>query len=315
MTEYAPRATHYASETQRIANQYPTWTKIRRERDSNGQYFLGSPGRILQDINDNLEQMLRDRFLTLANTDEPDQMRMVELPVVEDLKYPTVVENELFNSSFELITSHDRLPDYWRSEGNGSVTVCAGLLGATGIQLQVGTDQFAAVYQEVEESIRAGVPWCFYIWHVSEATGLTAPATGFGLEVVGTRGDASTETLRVAFTPDTNGYQRLAVVLGSFSQDVVKWKFRVVVTNSASFRITTPVVVDIAMASPGQLVKAWRPNPFDTYPYLNYYDGLAPVVVEHPRRAQFVERIPDFWDKAIPTRAGDPQLLSPDTSW
>jgi hypothetical protein len=310
MTEYAPKPTYYASETQRIANELPSWMKIRRERDSNGQYFLGAPGRILQDINDDLDRMLRDRFLTIANADEPDQMRMVELPVVEDLKFPATIENFLFNASFELNTSHDRLPDWWQSEGNGSVTVSAGLLGANGIQLQAGTDQFAAIYQEVDEPIRAGVPWCFYVWHKSAATGLTAPATGFGLEVTGTRGDASTETLRASFTPDTGGYQRLAAILGSFSQDVVKWKFRAIVTNAAGFRITTPVTVDIAMASPGQLIKPWRPNPFDTHPYLNYFDGLAPVIVEHPVRAQYVERIPDFWDKALPTRAGTPQLLS-----
>lgn len=310
MSEYEPRAVHHSPETQAIANELPSHSKIRREKDSIGQALLGPAGRTLENIQADLERMLRDRFLSLANLDEPDQMRTIYLSTADELIYPTTIENFVFNSSFGLHTAHDILPDYWRSEGTGAVSVGSGLLGAQGIQLQTTSGQSAAVYQEVEEPIRAGVSWCFYVWYVSEATGLTAPATGFGLEVIGTRGDGTTETLRAAFTPDTGGYPKQALILGSFAQDVSKFKIRALVTNSAGFLITTPVTVDIVMAAPGNVAKAWYPNPFDSYPYHDYYDGLAPVIIEYGRRAQYVERIPDFWDKAYPTRASSVQLIS-----
>jgi len=241
--------------------------------------------------------------------DEPDILRRFFLPGDLDLPFPTEIDNYLLNSSFGIATSHDRLPDWWQSTGSGA-TVGTGLLGSKSIELLPGALAAADVYQENDELIRAGVPWCFYVWYSSTATGLTAPVTGFGLEVIGTRADASTETLRTAFEADTGGYARRCVVRGAFSQDIVKWKFRPVVTNSAGFPVTTPVVVDMAMASPGNQVIDWRPNPFDNYPYIDYYDTLSPIVSEYGTRAQFVEKMGDFWLTAIPTRASGVQLLS-----
>jgi len=310
MSEYEPKSGWYALETQRIANNLPQWMKIRRERDSDGQAYLNPFGSRLDEFNEQAELALRNRFLELANLNEPDQLKRVQLPLEVAFQYPTEIINYLFNSSFEILTSHDRVADYWQVEGNGQVSMADGLLGSRAIQLLVGSGQWAGVYQERTDLIRAGETWCFYVWYTSQATGLTAPATGFGLEVVGTLPDASTETIRVAFEPDTGGYPKRAVIRGSFSRDVVKWKFRVIVTNSGPFPIVTPVVVDMALAAEGNQVVDWRPNIFDNYPYIDYYDRFTPVVSEHGIRAQFVERFNDFWLKAVPTRASSPQVLS-----
>lgn len=310
MTEYEPKYGYYATETQRIANVMPQWMKIRRERDSDGQSFINPFGARLDELNTAIETEFRNSFLELVELNEPDQLRKVKLP--PDLKFPSpdTVVNNLLNSSFEMITSQDRLPDYWRSEGTGQVAVSSGLLGQRGLELTVASGQTAAVYQEVQQPIRAGEYWGFYVWYTSQAAGLTAPATGFGLEVVGTKADGSTETQRVTFTPNTGGYAKRASIRGAFSADVVKWKFRVVITNDGSFPITTPVVIDVAMAAEGNQLVDWRPHIFDNYPYINWYNYISPILCEHGIRAQFVERMADFWLNAVPTRVGVAQLLS-----
>jgi hypothetical protein len=310
MSEYEPKVSYYSADTQRIANKLPDWTKIRRQKDSSGQAFLNPIGVQVEQLDSELEDHLRNLFIDLVDPDVPDQLRKVQLPVTTELLNPQTINNWLFNSSFEIVTSHDRLPDYWRSEGTGTVTISSGFLGTRGLQLQVTSGQSIAVYQEVDEAIRSGVYWCFYIWYSSTAAGLTAPSSGFGLEVTGTAGDGSTETIRTAFTPNTYGHARRCVIRGSFSSDVVKIKFRVVVTNSGGFNITTPVLIDMAMALEGDVVPNWKPNPFDNYPYIPYYGNLAPVVSEYTRHTQYVERIEDFWTEALPTRVSGPTLLS-----
>lgn len=310
MSEYEPKSSWYAIETQRIANSLPQWMKARRERDSSTQKFLNPFGSRLDELNEQIELTLRNRFIELSNLNEPDQLRRVQIPLESAFQYPNQIVNHLLNGSFCIRTSHDRLPDYWRSSGAGQASIVGGILGDKAVQLSVGTGQSVTVYQEVKKLVRAGEVWGFYVWHISQATGLVAPATGFGLEIVGTHKDGSTETLRASFTADTGGYPKRALVRSAFSQDVVKWEFRVVVTNSAPFPITTPVTVDMAMAAEGSRVVDWRPHILDNYPYIDYYDRFAPVVSEHGTRAQFVERFKDFWMKAVPTRAGSPQLLS-----
>jgi hypothetical protein len=306
MSEYEPKVGFYSSEVQRMANSLPQWMKLRRERDSKGQSFLTPAGATLEHINDQLEEFLRNRFPELTNLDEPDQLRKIQLPYEIQFKDPKYIENYLLNSSFELWTSQDRLPDYWRSTGVGTVNVGTGILGANAIQLRPDASNYVDLYQEVDQLIRAGVAWTFYTWYVSTATGLTPPATGFGLEIIGTHHDATTETLRVSFDADTSGHPRRAMIQGSFTQDVMRIRFRAVSTNSVGFPITTPVYVDIAMAAPGDTSLDWKPNPFDNYPYINFYDRLMPVAVENPRRIQFVEKFEDFWGKSVPTRASSP---------
>lgn len=311
MSEFEPKISHYTPETQRIVNSLPMWTKARRDRTSKAQSYLNPAGIHIEALVEKFEQHLRDGFLELANPDEPDQIRKIELPWEIPLEQPSEVNNELKNASFEIITSHDRLPDYWRAEGTGSVSVSSGFLGRKGLQLSVGSGQWAAAYQEIDEPIKPGVPWVFFLWYESSATGLTVPATGFGIEAVGYDWSAGTEVLRAAFTADTSGHPKQAVIRGSFSKDVQKVKFRVIVTNSGAFPITTPVKVDVALALEGSVLPEWRPNVFDSYPYFaRFQDSLAPVVSEHGTRSQHTYSFDDFWLKAVPTRAGSPTLLS-----
>ena len=309
MSEYEPKAGFYSVETQRVANNLPPWMKARRERDSNLQYLINPHAAGIEHVTDQLEEFLRSRYLELANLDEPDQLRKIQLPFEVKFKSPRDLDNYLLNSSFEMWTSQDRLPDFWRSTGVGVVNVATGLLGANAIRLQPDPYNYVDLYQDVNQPVKAGVAWCFYIWYVSNATGLTPPATGFGLDIIGTHHDATTETLRVVFDADTGGYPRQAVISSVFSQDIVKFSYRVVSTHSAGFPINTSLYVDIAMAAPGEQAKDWKPNLFDNAPYLDLYDQMAPVVIEHPRRSQFVEKIQNFWGKAIPTRAGSPTVL------
>jgi hypothetical protein len=307
MTEYAPKPGYYSPETQRIANELPRWMKARRESDSNFQFVMRPPGEHLEGLNESLEQSLQDNFIGLANPDEPDLLKKVQLPPTVQLARPENLENRIFNSSFEIVTSQDRLPDFWRPEGTGLVTIGAGLLGTRSLEFQLGIGQWAAAYQDTRWPIRAGERWTFYVWYKCQVIG-TVPTTGFGIEIVGTRGDASTETLRANFDADTLGYPRRLVLKGVFTQDVVSWRFRIIATNSGPFPVAS-LLVDAAMAAPGDTAKEWKPHIQDSYPYM-LMDGLAPVVVEHPFRAQMVTRQTDFWLKAIPTRIGSLQLLS-----
>lgn len=301
MTEYAPKIGHYSPEVQRVANYLPPWMKARRESDSNFQYLMRPAGSHLETVFAEVEQGLENNYVGMADPDEADQLKAIRLPESAALVSPDYLENRLFNSSFELVTSQDRLPDFWQPEGTGTLAIGAGILGTRSLEFQLTASQWAAAYQESELPIRAGELWVFYIWYACQVTG-TVPATGFGLEVVGTHGDASTETLRASFEADTLGYPKRLVLRGSFIQDVVKWKFRIVATNSVGFPVTS-LVVDAAWACPGDTAKEWKPHILEAPPHIAL-DTIAPVVLEHPYRAQFATSQEDFWDRAIPTRIG-----------
>lgn len=316
MAEHEPRYGHYATETQRVANELPTWTKARRERDSNLQQFINPMCRQLDELNDEMEGAMRDRFIELARADSIDQIRQVQLPAEVQLESPVTIRNRILNSSFELITSHHRIPDYWRLE-SGSVAYIRlddGIFGAQSMELWASPGDQTIIYQEVDEPIRANTTWCWYIWYRTTVAGFTPAADELGLQIVGTLRDGSTHTLSTAFLSDTGGEPARAVILDSFPYDVVSWTMRVIVHNTPTSPHggpTNPVVIDGAMAKEGNEVPNWEPHTFENYPYIDYYDRLTPIAIESPRRIQFVERRKDFWTKAIPTRVnGMPTLMS-----
>jgi len=305
MADYEPKKGWYSPWTQRIANGLPSWNAIRRVRDSNGQQLLNaSAGRPIDFIYEQMERSLRNKFINTVDLNEPDCITKIEIPQGVTLTEPTEIRNRLLNSSFEIWTNQTIIPSYWRNSGTGTVQVTdTGFVGTRSLTLSADLNESITVYQEFEENIPAGQEWSFSTWYaIDSALGLTAPATGFGLEAVGYCVDGTTETLRVAFATDTGGLPNRVSVVSSYAKAVYKVRVQVVCSHTGTFLFTDSVIVDLIQAEIGDTVTPWRPHPFDYWPHVTIDHSLAPVLVESGHRAQYVERIEDFWLKAIPTR-------------
>jgi hypothetical protein len=281
----------------------------RRLSTSNAQAYLNIPAQHIEHLFGQAQQQLEGQYLELAGVYEPDQLRRFQLPAHVPLESPTEIDNWLLNSSFEIVSSEDRIADYWRAEGTGQVAMTSGIIGAKAIQIVCTPGQWAGVYQEQDIEIQAGEKFVFQGWYHTSGAGLTAPVSGFGLEAIGYRADATTETLQASFDVDTGGNPRRLVLRGSFSQRVTKVKFRAIVTSSVAFPMITPVVIDAMLFDRSDTPKEWAPFPLDHPPYVRLPRILGPVVIESGTRVQYVELMRNFWTEAVPTRVGQPRLM------
>jgi len=305
MTEYEPKKGWYSSWTQKIVNGLPSWNDIRRLRTSNGQSLMNAAaGRPLDFIEEQMEEDLRNRYLSTVDLNQPDIVTRVEIPQGVSLAQPETIRNRLLNSSFEIWPNQSELPAQWRSDGTGSVVVSsAGFIGTRALSLSAALNQSIGIYQEFEQNIPVGQEWSFSVWYaITSSLGLTAPATGFGLEAIGYCSDGSTETLRVAFSTNTSGVPKQATVTGSYTKAVYKVRVRLVCSHTGSFLFTDSVIVDLVQAEIGDVVTPWRPHPFDYWPHITIQYQLSPVLLETGHRAQYTETMGDFWLKALPTR-------------
>jgi hypothetical protein len=306
VAEYEPKAGWYSRWTQKIVNGLPSWNKIRRQRDSVGQQLVNAAaGKHVEHAWNEMERALRNRYPGTVEVNQPDLVTRVGVPQGVAMNPPTKVYNQVLNSSFEVWPNQAELPQFWQYSGTGTTAVVStGFVGNRALQLSATLGQAVTVYQDIALDIPAGQEWTFSAWYsIDSSLSLTAPATGFGIEVVGYLVDNTTETLRTAFATDTNGRASKVSVTGSFTKAVTKIRISFLVKHTAGFTFSDTVTVDLAQVEEGEIATSWRPNPLDNWPHVTIHHDLSPVWLEDGNRAQFVESMEDFWLKAVPTRA------------
>lgn len=305
MTEYEPKSGWYSPWTQRIANELPDWNKIRRRRDSVGQALINPiAGKYMDEWWDAAEKALRNKFPATLNLNEPDLITSITIPDGITLLQPSQIRNKLLNSSFEIWPNQSILPQSWRQTGTGTVVVSeTGFVGKRAIEVTPALGSTIGVYQEFDEVIPAGQEWSFSVhYQVQGGAGLTAPATGFGIEVLGYCIDNTTETLRTPFDPTASVYPRRLTLTDSFSKTVSKVRVTLICTRTIGFPFTGTLTIDMVQAEKGSSPTSWMPNPLDNWPHITVLWQLSPILLESGYRMQFVETIGDFWTRAIPTR-------------
>ncbi|MGV7000386.1 low copy number virion structural protein [Priestia megaterium] len=80
----------YSTFTQRIADEYPNWTKIRQSKESTGQLFLNYFGIELETIHNYLEWIHEQKYIGTADVAALDWIQMYQLPTVastDELKF------------------------------------------------------------------------------------------------------------------------------------------------------------------------------------------------------------------------------------
>ncbi len=70
----------YSSFTQRMADEYPNWTKIRQSKKSTGQLFLNYFGIELETVKDYLEWIQEQKYIGTADISSYDWIYMYKLP-------------------------------------------------------------------------------------------------------------------------------------------------------------------------------------------------------------------------------------------
>lgn len=72
----------YTSLTQRMADEYPNWTKIRNKQDSTGQLFLNYFGIELETIQEYLEWIQEQKYISTMDMDSLDWIFLYSLPAI-----------------------------------------------------------------------------------------------------------------------------------------------------------------------------------------------------------------------------------------
>lgn len=70
----------YSEMTQRMADEYPNWTKIRNTTESTGQKFLNYFGMELETVQDYIEWTSEQKYISTADVDALDWVYMYQLP-------------------------------------------------------------------------------------------------------------------------------------------------------------------------------------------------------------------------------------------
>lgn len=70
----------YSEITQRMADEYPNWTKIRNSAESTGQQFLNYFGMELETVHDYLEWISDQKYISTADMNALDWVYMYQLP-------------------------------------------------------------------------------------------------------------------------------------------------------------------------------------------------------------------------------------------
>jgi hypothetical protein len=102
----------YSELTQRLADEYPNWTKIRQSQGSTGQLFLNYFGMELETVMDYLDWIREQKYIGTADLTALDWVKMYQLPEV--LKTDTL---NLYSGARE-IPVLESLKDFFFNESN-----------------------------------------------------------------------------------------------------------------------------------------------------------------------------------------------------
>lgn len=108
----------YSSLTQRLANEYPNWTKIRSQKGSTGQKFLNYFGLELEEVQDYLEWISEQKYITTADVQVLDWVKMYTLP---DIKESDTVQ--IYDEDNKSIPILDTIREFFYNDRNEGVLI------------------------------------------------------------------------------------------------------------------------------------------------------------------------------------------------
>jgi len=273
---------YYAPVTQSIANRLPPHSDIRRKKTSIGQGFLNSIAGIhIQDILEQLSQGTADLFPISAGLNEPDQLRVVQLP--DEFERPVTETNLIRNGSFGLWASDTRGPDEW--DFTGTIEKTTGAFSDTGLKLT----GLSTLSQKRDGVLRSGSSITASIWYLNPSGSVAT------LLLKGTTNTGSVLSNGSSLVSSVSRWTQVSVTL-TLTQDIVDYTFELDVTSG-------DVSVDAGQLVLGTSPRSWRPSIFDKLRWYEFPDGpvIPPVAVEFGKRVQIVEDVRDFW-RNVPTR-------------
>lgn len=298
-----PRATFFAEETQRINNRLPQFHAGRRLRTSNWAKVTNDLwGITVEDYSEQEERGFRNRFLPTARMDEPDLLRVANLPQGTDMEPPANNINALRNGSFEARSRIDKVGDYWDHVGTVGVEATA-LFGATAPTLSPIASETARITQTITTD-----PWgtgdsrSFSAWYrIATWAGGTIPSASHGLIVSVTFSDSTTTTFRAPFAQDTGDKWRRVTLTVTPTKTVDSYIVQLETARSAGFDIDVPIRIDAVQAQQGSVATSWksnlndRPNWFDD-------DYFTPINFDAPVPVFITNDLREFYHEAVPTR-------------
>lgn len=329
MTEYSKQVLTYSVETQRAVNNLPYHHKIRRERASVGQCLLNALlGTHTRDIRSQLNETLRDKYLSMASLDQPDTHWTANLGSGFDMATPEDTINLLKNSSFEVWTNQLRLPDWWEYVGVRFIDVSEeGIIGERCIEVEhPGGAAEVSITQQVpqitdtqayqqeasklislgENPFKGGIKLVASLWYKTEYAGTTPTDFDLVLSYLDRNNNLGEVTQRLVL--DTGDRWRRAEVSLVLPVDCA---FVYVSGVFSGFSEATTVLVDAFQLEIGETATKWQPyaleRPF--YQDVMGFNDPASAVSEYGVRGQYVESVEDFWYN-YPTRT---ELVSTDT--
>jgi hypothetical protein len=106
----------YSELTQRMADEYPNWTEIRNSAESTGQQFLNYFGMELETVQDYLEWIREQKYITTADMSTFDWVNMYQLPDISVTD--TVAFTRKVNSSDVEVPILETLKDFFYNQTN-----------------------------------------------------------------------------------------------------------------------------------------------------------------------------------------------------
>jgi hypothetical protein len=298
-----PRRLSFSEVTQEQMNRLPQYHVGRRLRTSNwAGLFNALDGVVLEDYKVQERRALRNLFLRTVHLDEPDLLRVVDLPPGTNLEPPQVNVNLLRNGSFELRSRPDRVADFWTHSGVVEVQSVA-LFGATSPALTPASGATSRISQIVKQDAwNGGESRTFSAWYrINTWAGGTIPSSSHGLLVTVTYGTGATQTFRAAFAAHTSDQWRRVTLTVTPTVAVVSYEVKLETARSASFNLTVPVRLDAVQAEANSTATVWQPNLFDS-PNWFFQRVLTPVHFDGPVPIFVTDTLRDFYYEAIPTR-------------
>lgn len=284
-------------------NRLPQYHVGRRLRTSNwAGMFNALDGVVLEDYRLQEQRAFRNLFLRTVHLDEPDLLRVVNLPSGTNLEPLQTNVNLLRNGSFELRSRPDRVADFWSHVGTVEVQSVA-LFGARSPVLIPVLDETARISQTIKrDAWNVGESRTFSAWYrIATWAGGTVPSSSHGLLIEVTYGDGSTQTFRTAFETHTSDQWRRITLVVTPTRTVAFYIVKLETVRSLGFNIGVPVRLDAVQAENGTTATVWQPNLFDS-PNWFFQRVLAPVHFDGPVPIFLTDALRDFYYEAVPTR-------------
>lgn len=304
---YNSSADWYSDETQKVANLLPEWMEIRRVKQSNGQALLNAMyGQGISEVRKGTEEGMRRKFLSMIGSDYPDVVKRVTLPGNSDLAPPPGISNLCRNSYFQLWSYQHRMPNYWQVSAVSSVTVevsSTSLLGHNAMHLSLGSSTTTAtLFQDLYISLKASEKWTASVFYNITSNALTAPASDFGIQVIGYHLDGTTTTKQAVFAATTEGQWTRLALSDSFSKPVSKVRLQVHIKDDGGFAFSgEDIYLDCFQFERGSQVSDWIAREDDKLPNTDRSVGSL-VFVGGSDSATQVDSEADFWYNVTPTR-------------